>query len=371
MKKLGGKAITEWNKSKLRNFFDFIRAAIGRPYREFFSEIWQFFKRICRYLIDLILGKLKPNSLSQILFSTTLSWVTISLSLFTIIAIFLAVMAYYFAKSGVKWFVFAWDHGALGIYERVQFHQIWWMILIGVMAFTWAAIRPLAVSRIGRWKGRFWTSLISYQLFLTLSIVLTWRFQSYVLGLKWVIVMALFLLCHFLFISSIAILCNVTTRIPALNRQYIRSTESIIWRENDPIDYIFSKSLYGILVFEMSGNLFDGCIGWMFGKKERWISQTTQLRRKQKIYNALRKYFCRFCHLFSFAWLFDRILGGSYYVMQFEMVLRDLSAQKTAEVWEAMQQEGEVLEKALVERSVLGFFDISSRQPEDKSKLVI
>lgn len=157
----------------------------------------------------------------------------------------------------------------------------------------------------------------------------------------------LFMLCHFLSIFSIGILSSIANRIPILNEKYIVQTKNIILREPDPIKQIFQSSIYGYMVRRMSSRLFDILGGWVF----RLFLKTN---RNRKIYEKIRLYFLKSFDVISFAWLFDRLFGGQYYVMHFEMVLRYLLEQEEEKARDELMERA--LHPALTEYSVPGLF---------------
>ncbi len=307
--------------STLKKWLSHIRIALSYIVEAYRGIIWKpaklFFYRLVNHILSSITFK-------RDLFYSTWSWILITIFSFSIVAFIYSILVYTFAFSEVKWFVNFWDTRVLYVYEKIGFQHIWWLILTGLMIIVWSLIRPLSLSRIGGWKVRFWGSIFSYSLLFTLFIILAWRFQHYILGTKWFLVVGLFMLCHFLFLFSIGIISCIINRIPGLNQKYIQKTEEILRDYNDPIGHIFETSLYGYMVKQMAGSFFDRLFKKLFGHLQ--------------IYPKIRKIISQTFHILSFAWLIDRIFGGPYYVHHFEMILRNQTYHAHIEVSKNMQK---------------------------------
>lgn len=227
---------------------------------------------------------------------------------FSVVGILYTQLAQGLADAGINWLEYVWDEWVLTFYDLSQFHTTWWLI-ISIMMFTlWLVIRPLSSARLGGWRWRYWFTVVTYSVLFTISIVLAWRFQEDLIGLSWFFAILLFIVCHFLFVFSIAVVTSLITKIPVLNKRYLDDTLQILKHKEQPIKSIFEGSLYSFLVRQTVVTALDCYLG-------KWFGHTAGFKTFRLVCERLVQFM-------SFAWLVDRVFGTAYYVHHFEMILR-------------------------------------------------
>lgn len=235
-------------------------------------------------------------------------WMLLMLVCFSVVGMLYIQLTLGLTDAGINWLEYAWDEWVLAFYDLSQFHTTWWLIISVVMFALWLVIRPLSSARLGGWRWRYWFTVATYSVLFAISIVLAWRFQEDLIGLMWFFAVVLFIVCHFLFVFSIAIVTSLMTKVPALNDRYLDATVQILEREEQPIERIFEGSLYSFLIRQTVGATLDRFLGG-------WFGHTAGFKKFRLICERLVQFM-------SFAWLVDRVFGTAYYVHQFEVILR-------------------------------------------------
>jgi hypothetical protein len=277
-------------------------------------------------------------------------------------ACLLSFLAYDFAYSGIDWFIHLWDHVILGLYSMIAFYNNWWIALpVGITLVVLAA-KPWKLYRIGGWNSSRRAFMWYYALLFCLYLVFVWQLHSYILNTFWLLALALALTCHFLALYALAVFWCLTNRCPPLNSRYIEQTRKIIRdgyerssrslsgipRRSDVLDQIFQSSIYRYLVQQMAERVFDLLLGkWIVGLLGLGSSGRNRL-------NRMRRFFVRIVLILSLAPLFDKLFRGHYYVMHFEMIVKDLLAEEQVRAWTAMHEE--MFHPTLLRLSVQGIF---------------
>lgn len=251
-------------------------------------------------------------------------WMLLTLVCFSAAGILYVQLTLGLADAGINWLEYVWDEWILALYDLSQFHTTWWLIISVVMFALWLLIRPLSSARLGGWRWRYWFTVITYSVLFTISIVLAWRFQEDLIGLQWFFAILLFVVCHFLFVFSIAVVTSLMAKIPALNKRYLDATQQILKRKEQPIKHIFEGSLYSHLVRQMVIEALERYLG-------KWFGHTAGFK-------AFRLVCERLVHFVLFAWLVDRVFGTAYYVHHFEMTLRWRVAETAADAHKSVQR---------------------------------
>ncbi|MFH2044801.1 MAG: hypothetical protein ABIK92_06620 [Pseudomonadota bacterium] len=314
---------------------------ILRSYSDIICDLSGTIKNFLTTIVKL----LKQIKLLLLIYSSVTKWFFSFLSFIFIIAVTLSCLGYAFASIRLKWFAYFWDNLILTSYAATKFNNFWWIILPIFMILSWVAIRPTAIPWRGGWQKRYRMLMITYILFFTLFILFSWLFKATLTGTKWCWMLVLFIGVHFLYLLSIAVLLNVISKIPKLNKEYTESTKRIIG-ENQPVKCILEMSIYGNLIMRMAGNSFDGVIGGIIDKINI---------KRGRTYNTCKKYFQMSFHFLSFARIFDSLLGCPYYVYHFESVLKH--ELNIAEIKAQDSMSEHVIKKALKEYAVKDIFN--------------
>lgn len=330
-------------KKKWTPFYDFLKLYLYRLPRTCISGL------LTHILSRRLLYRLRATAekVTHFRYRSAIAWTATTLTLLAICATVLSISAYGFAHLGLGWFVFLWDRMILYLYALSRLYLIWWFVLPFAILLTIVAVKPWKLYRIGDWDKRNRMFVLGYSLLFAIDCIFVWQLQSTILNTTWLLALALAFVCHFLAFFTLAIFCCLANRCSSLNKHYIEHTRAIIIQGlqnadsstrglssgEEVFDQIFQSSLYGFLVHKMAGNLFDILL-------RKWLVRLFHLgpKGRNRIYR-MRCFFVWFISLLALAPLFDRLFQRHYYVMHFEMVLRDLALEEQHRTWVALNEE--------------------------------
>lgn len=348
-----GQAVSRWG-----SFRDFLNVSLYQPALTLVTLLLAHLAKRRLFKVTTSIAA----ALVRIHYSSVAAWTATTLIGLLACACLLSFLAYDFAYSGKDWFIHLWDHVILGLYSMIAFYSNWWIALpVGITLVVLFA-RPWKLYRMGGWNSRRGAFMWCYALLFGLYLVFVWKLHFYILNTFWLLALALALACHFLALYALAIFWCLANRCPPLNSRYIEQTRKIIRdgyerssrslsgipRRSDVLDQIFQSSIYRYLVQQMVERVFDLLLGkWIVGLLGLGSSGRNRL-------NRMRRFLVRILLILSLARLFDKLFRGRYYVMHFEMVVKDLLAEEQIRAWTALNEE--MLHPTLLKLSVQGIF---------------